>query len=284
MLAVAAVALIGLAALAVSLSGGHSASGDYAPFAGCPLRDPATDVCIFAQTDSGELIIGKRTIPITRTMTLRGGVHEDEATGKQAFIGAEGGDTLSITPQIVPGGILEIVAPRLLPKTLRRQLYESIDKGLTDVTATPELVASAVGVNTQNLIEAKGIGLSLALKVKLSNPFLGESCFIGSNAHPIVMALTTGVTRRYSRHRPIQGKPGHAKFEDDYNLVTIRADSLVGDSFAAPRVTGCGGVHSALVDPAVDGALGLPVAPGGNEAIFNGALSDANAPAVRASR
>ena len=154
------------------------------------------------------------------------------------------------------------------------------------MTATTELVAgaSAIGVSTQNLIEAKGIGLALPVKVQLSNPFLGASCYIGSNAHPIVISLTTGTTRRSSPHGPSAGKPGHAKFKDDYNLVTIREDSLVSDSFAAPRVTGCGGALSSLIDPAVDAELGLPVAPGGNEAILNGALRDANAPSVRASR
>ena len=108
----------------------------------------------------------------------------------------------------------------------------------------------------------------------------GISCYIGSNAKPIVINLTTG-------HK---GKPGHAKFKDEYNLVTLVDESLVGDSFAAPRAEGCGGVggaggtHSSQLDAALDAGLGLPVARGENEALLNGTLRDANAPAVRAVR
>jgi len=269
--------------LGVALLRGHRSGGDYAAFAGCPLNSRATDLCIFARTESGELRIGKRTIPITRTITLQGGIHEVEATGKQQFIEAAGGKTLSVAPQPIPGGLREVLAPGVLPRTLRERFDRLIARGEAAVTATTELVAPAraIGVSTQNLIEAKGIGLSLPLKVKLSSQFLGASCYIGSNAHPIVISLTTGATRGSSAHGPAAGKPGHAKFKDDYNLVTLSADTLLSDSFPAPRVTGCGGTLSALVDPAVDAELGLPVAAGRNEAIMNGTIKDANAPAVR---
>jgi hypothetical protein len=281
--------IVSLAALGAALSaltGGHRSNGDYAPFADCPLSNPATDVCIFGQTESGELTLGSKTIPITRTMILQGGVHENEATGRQQFIAAKDGNTLSRAFQVVPGGLFDIVSPRFLPKLLREQFDGLIARGVTDVTATTELAApaNAIRVSTQNLIEAKGIGLSLPVKVKLSNPFLGESCYIGSNAHPIVMPLTTGMTRRSSPHKLIEGKPGHANFKDDYNLVTISEDSLISDSFAAPRAEGCGGINASRIDPAVDTALGLPVTAGRNMAILNGALRDANAPAVRASK
>jgi hypothetical protein len=286
MLVVGVALAVSLTVLAVASSGGHHRNKDYAPFADCPLSNPATDVCIFAQAESGELIIGKKTIPVTRTMTLRGGAHQNEATGKQEFIGAEDGDTFSRTPQVVPGGLYGIVAPNLLPKTPRELFNKFIAKGVADVTATIELAApaSSIGVNTQNLIEAKGIGLSLPVKVKLSNPFLGESCYIGSNGKPIVMRLTTGTTNPSPPHKPITGKPGHAKFKDEYNLITIKEDSLLSNSFAAPSVEGCGGILSSLVDPAVDAELGVPVPAGHNETILNGTLRDANAPAVRARR
>jgi hypothetical protein len=164
------------------------------------------------------------------------------------------------------------------------------------VTVTTELAApaSAIGVSTQNLIEAKGIGLSLPVKLKLSNALLGDGCYIGSNVKPIVINLSTGRTGPSPLHRPFTGKPltekpligkpGHAKFKDEYNLVTLADESLVGDSFAAPRAEGCGGVLSSRVDPALDAGLGLPVARGENEALLNGTLRDANAPAVKASR
>lgn len=287
MLAAGLALIVSLTALGIVLSsGGDPANGDYAPFADCPVRNPATDVCIVAQTESGKLIIGKKTISITKTITLQGGIHQDEASGKQEFIGAHDGDTLSRTPQAIPGGLLEIVDPKLLSKALQVQFHGLIDQGATQVMATVELAAPAksIRVSTQNLIEAKGIGLSLPVRVRLSNPFLGGGCYIGSSAHPIVIRLTTGATDGSPLHKPGKGKPGHATFKDDYNLITINADTLLSDSFAAPRVEGCGGSHAAAVDPAVDAGLGLPAAAGQSEAILNGDLLDANAPAVRASR
>lgn len=251
---------VSIAVLGVTSCGGGHPKRDYAPFAGCPLSNPATGICIFAQTESGVLTIGSKTIPISRTVTLQGGVHQDEATGRQEFIRPIDGNALSRVPQLIPGGLRGILAP---------------------VTATIELAGpvSSIGVSTQNLIEAKGIGLSLPVKVKLSNPSLSESCYIGSDAHPVVISLTTGTTRSSRGHRPLTGKPGHAKFRDEYNLTTISGESLVSDAFAAPRAQGCGGMNAM-----VDAALGLPVAMGGNEAILNGTLRDANAPAVKASR
>ena len=252
----ALIVLVLVVALVLALSSGtHNSNSDYAPFAECPLNNPTTDICIFAQTESGELTIGRKSIPITKTITLQGGVHQAETGGKQEFIGAQNGETLSIAPQVIPGGLKKIIG-----------------RGTGQVTATIQLAApsSAIGVNTQNLIEAKGIGLSLPVKLKLSNPLLGESCYIGSSARPIVINLTTGLT----------GKPGHAKFKDQYNLATLTDESLLSTSFAVPRAAGCG----RELDAALDAGLGLPIAPANSQARLNGTLRDANAPAVKASR
>ncbi len=270
--------IVSLVVLVVTSGRSHT-NRDYAPFAECPLSNRATDICIFAQTESGELTIGRKTIPITKTITLQGGVHQNETTGKQKFIGALNGETLSVAPQVIPGGLIEIIG-----------------RGTGQVTATIQLAApaSAIGVSTQNLIEAKGVGLSLPVKLRLSNRLLGESCYIGSNAHPIVIDLSTGTTRSSASHRQLTGKPGHAKFKDEYNLVTLVGESLVSDSFVAPRAEGCGGAGgsgsartsqlASQLDLAIDAGLGLPIARGDSEARLNGSLRDANASAVKASR
>jgi hypothetical protein len=263
---VAGGALIVALVVLVSASGGTHANRDYAPFVECPLSNRVTDICIFAQTESGKLTIGHKAIPITKTITLQGGIHQDETTGKQKFIGVLKGETLSVAPQIIPGGLKEIIG-----------------RGTGQVTATIKLAApaSAIGVSTQNLIEAKGVGLSLPVKLRLSNPLLGESCYIGSNAHPIVIDLSTGTTRSSPSHKQLTGKPGHAKFKDEYNLVTLVDESLISDSFAAPRAEGCA---SSQLDSAIDAELGLPIARGDSEALLNVTLLDANASAVKVSR
>lgn len=268
----------------------HHPNSDYVPFSQCPLGDRATTLCLFTQTEGGEFIVGRRTVPIGKTITLQGGVHivenREKEIVKEEFIGATDGETLSKTPQTVPGGLLAIIDPKLLPAGLQKRLNYVIDGGIAYVSATIELAApaSSIGIDVQNLVEGEGVALSLPVKVKLSSAFLGESCYIGSDAYPIPLALTTGKTNTSKPNKPIKGKVGKAKFKDEYNLTTISGSSMVNNSFAAPETEGCGGVLSSLITPAVNARLGLPAAAGHNTIILNGTLRDANAPAVKASR
>jgi hypothetical protein len=290
---VVAIAALASAAILVAVGArGHRATGDYASFKQCPLGDPATDLCLFSRTQGGAFVVGDTTVPIAKTITLQGGVHvvenEEKEILQDKFIAAGNGATLSRTPQVVPGGLRAVVDPKRLPPRLRAAFYELLAREATAVTATIELAApaSSIGIDVQNLVEAQGTALTLPVKIRLSNALLGGSCSIGSDAKPISLPLTTGELDPAGANRPIKGKVGKAKLEDDYNLTVIGGSSLVNDAFAAPRVEGCGAMprEHVAVDRAVDAALGLPVAAGHNETILNGAVQDANAAAVRASR
>jgi hypothetical protein len=282
--------LVVLGSASSALATEHHPKGDFAVFNQCPLSNPATNVCVFAQTESGEFIVGKKLVPIKNTITLQGGVHvifneEQEIVGTE-FIGAENGVTLSKTPQSVPGGLAGLVKCFEISNFFERLACEVIfENGLTGVNATTELAApaSSIVLNGQNLIEATGTALFLPVKVKLSNPLFGESCYIGSNAAPIPLPLTTGTTSPPAPNKPITGKIGKIEFKDEFNLTIIRENSLVNNSFAAPAASGCGGVFSFLIDPIVDASLGIPSAAGHNTAILNGTLQQGNAPAVKAS-
>jgi hypothetical protein len=278
--------LVALASAAPAFSTEHHPTGDFAPFADCSLSNPATDLCIRAQTESGKFIVGKKTVPITSTIAFQGGIHQNEATETLEFLGAEDGNTLSKTPQNVPGGLAGLLNCQEINNFIERIACEAVfENGLTGVTATTELAgpASAIGVSVQNLIEGTGTALSLPVKVHLENPFLGSSCYVGSNAHPIVIALTTGTTSPPAPNQPLTGKVGTIEFKDEFNLTVVRENSLVNNSFAAPGVKGCGGLFAFLLDPIIDSQLGLPAAAGHNTAILTGTLKDATATAVRAS-
>jgi hypothetical protein len=285
-LVVAVAVMAPLAALGVAspaLATVHHPTGIFAPFADCPLSNSSTENCIFAQTKSGEFKVGKKTVPIVNTITLQGGFSGSGSSIK--FIGAENGETLSKTPQPVPGGLLGIVAPSFLPGFLQELFNEFINKGVTGVTATTELAApaSSIGLDTENVVDEEGIALSLPSKVKLSNAFLGENCYIGSNAHPIVIEFTTGATSPPPPNKSIHGKAGTFEEEDSFALIRFKNNTLVNNSFAAPGAEGCGGIFSFLIDPAVNAELGVPAAAGNNTAILNGTLETANAAAVKAS-
>jgi len=66
-------------------------------------------------------------------------------------------------------------------------------------------------------------------------------------------------------------------------LIAVTGNSLVDNTFAVPRATGCGGSLSAFVDSAVDAQLGLPSSAGHNTAIMDGTIEQVNSNAVRKS-
>src|SRR4029077_13313721 len=128
-----------LAVLGMSSSGlatEHHPTGEFERFSDCPLDTSTLNYCIIAETIGGEVTIGKRTVPISRPTILQGGFIEEE-TGLKV-VGAEDGNTLSKTPQPVPGGLLGVVAPEALPKWLQAILNKLISEGLGEVTATTE--------------------------------------------------------------------------------------------------------------------------------------------------
>lgn len=272
----AAVAPLAMLALAAPAMAGKP-TGDYANFTECPLGNSAVITCIYGQTTSGEFTIGSTSVPLTKATTLQGGL-----TGELAFVGAANGETLSKTPQTVPGGLLKIVAPSWLPGFLQVLFNEYINKGITGVTATTELVGTP-SLNLFAALTGEGTALSLPVRVHLENLFLGGGCYVGSSAHPVNVELTTGTTSPPAPNKPITGSPGEPESKDEGELIILRKNSLVNNSFAAPEAEGCGGLFSFLIDPAVDAELGLPSAAGHNTAILNGTQELAGAKAVKAS-
>lgn len=277
------VAMLGAASPAMAET--HHPKGDFAVFADCPLSNPQTSACIYAQTKSGEFIVGKSTVPIKNTITLQGGIHASES-GAETFIGAEDGNTLSKTPQAVPGGLAGFVECYKITEFFERVACElTFQNGVTGVNATTELAApaSSIEISVQNLVDESGTALSLPVKVHLENPFLGSGCYIGSNSHPINIPLTTGTTSPPAPNKPIKGAQGTIEFKDEFKILSLTENALVNNSFAAPEAEGCGGLLSFLIDPIIDSKLGLPASAGHNTAILKGTLEQSTPAYVKAS-
>jgi hypothetical protein len=301
-LVVAMALTVSLAALGgVASTAMATPKGEFAVFAGCPLENTSIEACIVAKTESGKFIIGKRTVPIESVITLQGGIKEENPCNfpfagpgecRVPFVGAVGGDTLSKTPQNVPGGLLNIVNCKEITNKHEREACEAIfENKITGVTATTELAAPASSIALSEsalfepvLSEVFGIpALQLPVKIKLDNPLLGKECYIGSSTEPIILNLITGKTNPPKPNESISGKAGTPSSNPEGSILTISHNSLVDNSYAAPGVNGCGEGFSSVVDPVVNADLGLPSAAGHNTAILEGTLKQANASAVRAS-
>jgi hypothetical protein len=262
-------------------------TGDFAVFKQCPrtalTEFPEEKFCIFAQTQSGEVTIGKSSVPIKNTITLQGGYIRNEETFHETFEAALDGNTLSKTPQPVPGGLAGLVNCNEIHEVVAKLTCELVfQNGLTGVNATTELAASAsaIGINTDNLLNKKGVALSLPVKVKLDNPLLGSECYIGSNSSPVTLNLTSGTTSPPEPNKPIKGKVGNLEFKDEFTFTEITNNTLVDNAFSAPVATGCGGLLAPVVDPVINAKLGLPSPAGHNTAIQNNTLKSATAERV----
>jgi hypothetical protein len=256
-------------------------TGDFAVFKQCPRFNPEVNRCIYSVTKSGEVKIGSTAVPIKNPITLQGGINESTEPG--TMVAALNGETLSKTPQPVPGGLLDLVKCNEISNFFERIACELVfENGVTGVTATTELAkpASAVTISASNLINGEGTALFLPVKVKLDNPFLGSECYIGSNSSPITLNLTTGKTSPPPPNTSISGKEGTLTFKDEFRLTEITNNTLVDNSFAVPAANGCGGVFAFLIDPIINAKLGLPSPAGNNTVIQNNTIKEASGESV----
>jgi hypothetical protein len=260
-----------------------SPTGDFAVFSQCPRFTTGVNYCIYSQVKSGEVTLNKQNVPITKTITLQGGIIRNEETEAETFVGALNGETLSKTPQKVPGGLLGLVKCNEIKNFLERIACELVfENGVTGVNATTELAkpASEIGINKSNLVNEKGVALSLPVKIHLENPFLGSECYVGSSAHPIIWNLTTGATNPPAPNKSISGKVGDIEVKDEFEFVSITNNTLVDNAYSAPEATGCGGLFSFLIDPIIDGKIGLPSTAGHNTTILNSTIDEATTEGV----
>jgi hypothetical protein len=285
---IAAIGILGVASPAMA-----TPKGPYAVFAQCPTTTPGVVLCQYAQTTSGEFVVGttKLKVPINKTITLQGGGIANPAEHNSFFLyPASNGESLSKTELNVPGGLLdlinceEITGNGFFEWAAREACKAVFENKTTGVTATTELVATETNpaiLQVAHLIEGAGTALTLPVRVHLKNPFLGNSCYIGSTASPLQLHLTTGTTSPPEPNKPITGNPGI--FEEEELVTVIKENSLVDNSFSAPTTTGCGeflGI-TGFLDSLVNSKIGLPSTAGHNTAILDGTLRTATAKSVK---
>lgn len=239
----------------------------------CPSTTTGVAKCLQSVTKGGKVVLGKKTVPIVNPVTVQGGVGKpNPETGVSAFFGATNGETLSKTPQPVPGGLSGIINCKEISNIILRISCEAaFENGVTGLNATLELArpASEIQVNEFGLAFEIGTALHMPVKVHLENPFLGSNCDVGSSSSPIIWNLTTGETAPPPPNTPIHGFSGETEFLEEGQIVVFNGTELVDNSWSAPHASGCGGFPAELIlDPIVDAAAGLPSAAGKNAAIL----------------
>jgi hypothetical protein len=288
----AALALLVFAAPALA----REPSGAFAAFKQCPRFTKGVNFCLLVKTEGGGVKIGNGAVAIVNPITLQGGYerNEEKTPVTETFVGALNGETLSASPQPVPGGLPGLIDCEELPaRGFRGRGWRRVCKAIfqngqpTALNSTLELAgpASSIGISSDNLINEEGISLSLPVKIHLENPLLGRRCYIGSDHDPITLNLTDGTTAPPAPFPPIAGKLGDLnQFESEgLPYIEITNNVQVDNTFAVPKAHGCGGFFSFLIDPLINAKLGLPSEPGHNAILQTGSQKAATAENVIAS-
>jgi hypothetical protein len=247
-------------------------TGAFAAFNYCPSKTTGVVKCVQSVTKGGKVILGKKTVPIVNPVTLQGGVgksefQENEEITEKFFAATNGGETLSKSPQPVPGGLTGLVNCKEISLFFLRISCESIfENGLTGVASTVELArpASEIVVSEENLGGELSLpALKMPVKVHLENPLLGSECYIGSSSTPIWWNLTTGTTSPPPPNTPLKGTVGKLTISE--GIATFTGANLVDNAWAAPAATGCGGfLVEYVLDPIINASVGVPSAAGKN--------------------
>jgi hypothetical protein len=262
-------------------------------FGNCPPNDNVyapypghTNGCIYGATTSESYFqAGKMTVHYLKPVVLQGGTMREEEVFVKHLAPALNGKT--IVPVAQPAASLtEGIDAELLPEKEKQRYEEYLaNGGSTAVTATIELAGPAynVVVNTQSTLEEFGESepaFTFPVMIHLRNKFLGEDCYNGSTADPIVVSFISGETNPEPPNVPIHGHAGTLTTHGEGAVAEVSGARLVNNTYAAPGVQGCGIYNNA--DAALDAGLELPSPSGHNTSVLTGAFQVASAELVEA--
>ena len=254
--------------LALTTAASASVTGDPSEFNLCPnnFTPPAgaSLLCSHSETTGGTLTIGNSTVTISNNPdTVDLGAYSTSGLGLfgiEAIVTPTNGEVFGGPAQEVPGGLLGLTG---------------INNAINDVTSSIELAGPMTAATVVDPTETAAFfcgggplgscqdGPSLfsvirvPIKVHLNNPVLGASCYIGSNATPIVLNLVETPT---SSPQLTTGGPGG-------NAIIVTGAEVADTTFAVPGANGCGLLGA--LDPVLNLKVGLPSPSGKNSALID---------------
>jgi hypothetical protein len=280
------VAALALAVAAFTLAGTAQAklTGEFTKFQYCPWTNAEVKKCMWANTEGGEVKLGKKTVTIENDVLLQGGLGAVNTETKVAKFFAPTSSKPALAPvkQNVPGGLLGIVPSAESPWLVKRLISFFTENSLTGLNSTLELAGAAtlIEVSESNIARKEKVGIYLPVKIHLENPFLGSKCYVGSDASPIKWKLTSGTTAPSAPNTPITGSAGKVEAKEEGRILQLNGNILVDNNWSAPKPTGCGGLLAFLVNPIVTTQLGTTTA-GNNTAKLENTVDTATAVAVK---
>src|ERR1700759_5480469 len=93
----AALLVAGLATVSV-VPAASAHTGNWARFNNCPSKTAGVEKCLQAVVTKGEVVLGKKKVPVVNPVTLQGGLTKQTA-GFRSMVAASNGETLTKVPQ-----------------------------------------------------------------------------------------------------------------------------------------------------------------------------------------
>lgn len=247
-------AVVALAALAALTPAGAAATtvpaAGFAQFAGCqhPGENPLITTCLRSVTTAGVLQMGSIEVPLSKPITFSGGTTAAGEFGNSP----KGG--LPPVKETIPGGVVGLTGLTWLEEFLGPEALEAY--------AAIELA----GTPGDPLVDP----VTLPVKVHLINSVLGSSCYVGSNAKPIKLNLTTGTTSPPLPNLPISGLEGTTN-PTGSGITDVENGIYVDNSFPVHGTNGCVltlfGYPPMGINGLINTESGFPSAAGNNETI-----------------
>jgi hypothetical protein len=244
------IAAVGMCLLAAPVAHGREPAPGFTEFSGCPEPPVVISHCVVSKI-TGRLQFGRLALDMTSPMTQNGGVTPDFPS--PFLFNSRGG----------------MFAPQYRVRWAGTQ-QDAASAGLSGVYAVPQLAGTPMSTLP--------FGNTIPLKLKLVHPRLGPRCYVGSNAAPIQLNLTTGTTTPPPPNLPITGTvPGFGPDPADPRISLVTNGVLVDNAFLAPVASGCGpDGHAGILDPVINRLAAFPSPGGANTTIlqFNARLAN----------
>jgi hypothetical protein len=216
------------------------------------------DMCVDSNSTGGSLTLGDSTVTLGDS-DLQDGVLVDPsatvASGDRWTSVDPAGGAISAPSETVPGGLLGLMCPTDI--ILVTALCDDItDSALNTVTATIEPAG-----NTSDLLVGAALNdlkpiITIPVMIQLSNPILGDDCFIGSDSDPIDLQITNSAAPPDS-DTTLFDADGTIDSTNGILVSTQLSGAGQQDtSFSVPGASGCGPLG--IADPVLDLKEDLP--------------------------
>ena len=240
----------------------------YGQFKNCPFSNPKVEECVAGITTGGAsggfFQYGKVEVPLSKSITLQGGVFGDEtAPGAEpsalGFIAPNNGAESVVSPELPVRRGLNLITAEVQkdaewPQPLIESFKEAVKNKETGMFVKIEVAGNGLyenpnALNTEHLLEGEKSAFELPLKTKITGPWLtklgGGPCRIGNDENPIEQELTTSGA----------GNAGHVTLNKTFTVAEISGSRLVDFNWPVEegaQAKGCGGSYESYVDKALE--------------------------------